>query len=71
MAQVVGVAPNGIAALVDLLRVARQRGGDVQLVQPRPGVLEAFALLGFGRFFRVDEDLDGALRAPRPGGPTV
>ncbi|MBE7699473.1 STAS domain-containing protein [Oerskovia sp. Sa1BUA8] len=62
-----GVSPSGVAGLLDLLRVARSRGGDLRLHGASAALQHAFTMLGLDAVTRIYGGHDEArgLLAPR------
>lgn len=52
---------SGIGALVKAMTTAKQRGGDVKLVNPSKFVMQTLRLIGVLNLFAVFEDEDAAL----------
>jgi anti-sigma B factor antagonist len=55
------ISSTGVGALVSLLKLARQRNGDVILQSVQPRVYEVLQLLGFSQFFPIKENLEESL----------
>ncbi len=49
---------TGLSALLGVLRRARESGGDLTLVNPRPSALRVFEVAGFGGLFTVTHEAD-------------
>ena len=52
---------TGIGALTFLLKLVKQRNGNIVLQRIQPRVFEVLQLLGFSQFFPVKENLDDSL----------
>jgi anti-sigma B factor antagonist len=50
-----------IGALVTILKIIKNRGGDLILLEIQPKVYECFEMLGFGNFFNIKERLSEAV----------
>jgi len=56
------ISSSGVGAVVNLLKEARRRGGNMVLVRPTARVLEVFDLLGLLSFFDRADSVAEALR---------
>ena len=61
LSSVTFASSTGIGALTFLLKLARQRKGDVVLQGIQPRVGDVLQLLGFSQFFPIKENLDESL----------
>lgn len=55
------LSSSGIGAFTYFLKVLRQRGGDLVLLDVQPKVYEIIQLLGFSQYFAIRESLDEAV----------
>ena len=53
----------GLRALLETLKEARQRGGDLRLAAVQPEVLRVLDLAGFTRILRLFPDADAAVES--------
>lgn len=51
------VASTGIGSFTDFLKLVKNKGGDVLMMNVQPKVYEVFQLLGFSQFFTFKENL--------------
>ncbi|HML22419.1 MAG TPA: STAS domain-containing protein [Aggregatilinea sp.] len=63
MSQVRYINSAGLRTLADILTENRAAGGDLRLVDLNPKVRRIFQIIGFDRFFDIDNTLDEALAA--------
>lgn len=63
MAQVRYINSAGLRTLADILTENRNAGGDLRLVDLNPKVRRIFQIIGFDRFFDIDNTVEEALAA--------
>ncbi len=63
MAQVRYINSAGLRTLADILTENRAAGGDLRLVDLNPKVRRIFQIIGFDRFFDIDNTVEDALTA--------
>ncbi len=47
------ISAEGLAVFTDIVKLLRQNGGDLLLINIQPKVMELFDMLGFTKFFRI------------------
>jgi anti-sigma B factor antagonist len=57
------IASAGAGVLVGAAGLAREKGGDLVLLGPKPHVREVFDLLGLSQMFEIAEDKESAIAA--------
>ena len=57
------ISSAGAGVFVGAAGTARDKGGDIVFLGPKPGVREVFDLLGLSQIFEVVEDRESALLA--------
>ncbi len=61
LSQVTYVNSGGLRCLVTIWRQAREKSGDVCLVNINENIDQVFSMVGFDKVFNIFDDLDSAL----------
>jgi anti-anti-sigma factor len=61
MGQVSYISSAGLRTLADIVTTNREAGGDLKLVALNPKVLRVLRIIGFDRFFAIDDTIVEAL----------
>jgi anti-sigma B factor antagonist len=60
LAQVGYISSAGAGVFIGAVGKAKEKGGDIVLLQPSPNVREVFDLLGLSQIFMITDDLEAA-----------
>ncbi|MGL4986360.1 MAG: STAS domain-containing protein [Treponemataceae bacterium] len=55
------VSSTGIGSFTSFLKLVKQNGGDIVLLDIQPKVYEVFQLLGFSQFFNIKDSVEDAI----------
>ncbi len=55
------MSSTGIGAFVDFLKTAKNKNGNISIINMKPKVFEVFQLLGFSTFFNFDDSFEEAI----------
>ena len=63
------VSSTGIGSFTAFLKLVKQNGGDIVLLNIQPKVYEVFQLLGFSQFFNIKESHEDSIDFFKRGSP--